>query len=156
MDKDNMNKNQATPEKDAAPVEVKKKTTARKGHKFMHMKQLRYGSLSVVLTVVAILLVMAVNWAFGAIEDRFAWSIDLSYNQKFSISDQTKEVVQGLDQDVKIFTLLQENSNSTLGTMIDEMLTRYQALGHITVENLDIVATRPRPRASRPTIRRCL
>lgn len=140
MDKDNMNKNQATPEKDAAPVEVKKKATARKGHKFMHMKQLRYGSLSVVLTVVAILLVMAVNWAFGAIEDRFAWSIDLSYNQKFSISDQTKEVVQGLDQDVKIFTLLQENSNSTLGTMIDEMLTRYQALGHITVENLDIVA----------------
>ena len=83
MDKDNMNKNQATPEKDAAPVEVKpvevkKKTTARKGHKFMHMKQLRYGSLSVVLTVVAILLVMAVNWAFGAIEDRFACPITRS------------------------------------------------------------------------------
>ena len=152
MDKDNMNKANAeentvqtapetTPDTEKTPKEVKKKARKRKGFKLLHMKQLRYGSLSIVMTVVVILLVMGINWAFGTLEDKFAWSIDLSYNQKFSISDETKEVVAALDQDVKIYTLMQENSTSTLSTMLDEMLTRYQALGdHIKVENLDIVA----------------
>lgn len=147
MDKDNMNKtseqnvNQGAPEGDKAPKDIKKKSATRKKRGgFLHMKQLRYGSLSIVLTVIVILLVMALNWVFGMVEDSFAWSVDLSYNQKFSISDQTREVVQGLDQDVKIYTLLQENSTSSLSTMIEEMLTRYKALGHIQVENLDIVA----------------
>lgn len=151
MDKDNMNKtaeadknvNQGAPEGGNASRDIKKKSAKRKKGGLagiMHMKQLRYGSLSIVLTVVVILLVMALNWVFGMVEESFAWSVDLSPNQKFSISDQTKEVVQGLDQDIKIYTLLQENSTTTLATMIDEMLTRYKALGHIQVENLDIVA----------------
>ena len=145
MDKDNMNKtaeadknvNQGAPEGGNAPKDIKKKSAKRKKGGFagiMHMKQLRYGSLSIVLTVVVILLVMALNWVFGMVEESFAWSVDLSPNQKFSISDQTKEVVQGLDQDIKIYTLLQENSTTTLSTMIDEMLTRY-ILGTADLDN---------------------
>ena len=143
MDKDNMNKadnsvnNDNNGGKKSASSNQKKK---RSMGSIFHAKQLRYGTFSVVLTVIVIVLVMLVNYVFGMVEDSFAWSVDLSYNQKFSISDQTREVVQGLDEDVKIYTLLQENSTTTLSTMLDEMLTRYKALGHITVENLDIVA----------------
>lgn len=153
MDKDNMNKtdntdnavenNQAAPEGGNAPKDIRKKAPkASKGRaaSIFHLKQLRYGSLSVVLTVIVIVLVMLINYVFGVAENNFAWSVDLSYNKKFSISDQTREVVEGLDQEVKIYTLLQENSNSSLSNMLNEMLNRYKAMGHITVQNLDIIA----------------
>ena len=88
---------------------------------------------------------------FGLAESNFAWTIDLSYNQKFSISDATREVVQGLDEEVKIYTLLQENSTSSLNTMLEEMLNRYKALSNnISVQNLDIVANLRRQPSSRP------
>ncbi len=153
MDKDNMTKPenavetnpQTAPGGDKAPRDVMKKSSKKSRKSRMasifHLKQLRYGSLSIVMTVVAIVLVMLINYVFGLAESNFAWTIDLSYNQKFSISDATREVVQGLDQEVKIYTLLQENSTSTLNTMLEEMLIRYKALGNnITVQNLDIVA----------------
>ena len=106
----------------------------------LHLKQLRYGSLSIVITIAVILVVMLFNWVVGMVEDRFAWAIDLSYNKRFSISSQTRDIVSNLDQDVKIYTLMQENSNSTLNTMVDEMIKNYCALGHISSQNLDIVA----------------
>ncbi|MGN1069827.1 MAG: hypothetical protein ACI4P5_05400, partial [Candidatus Fimadaptatus sp.] len=87
MDKDNMNKtaeadknvNQGAPEGGNAPRDIKKSAKRKKGGLagIMHMKQLRYGSPSIVLTVVVILLVMALNWVFGMVEESFAWSVDL-------------------------------------------------------------------------------
>ena len=153
MDKDNMNKPenavetnpQTAPSGDKAPRDVMKKSGKKSKKSRMasifHLKQLRYGSLSIVMTVIVIVLVMLVNYVFGLAESNFAWTIDLSYNQKFSISDATREVVQGLDEEVKIYTLLQENSTSSLNTMLEEMLNRYKALSNnISVQNLDIVA----------------
>lgn len=153
MDKDNMNKPenavetnpQTAPSDDKAPRDVMKKSGKKSKKSRMasifHLKQLRYGSLSIVMTVIVIVLVMLVNYVFGLAESNFAWTIDLSYNQKFSISDATREVVQGLDEEVKIYTLLQENSTSSLNTMLEEMLNRYKALSdNISVQNLDIVA----------------
>lgn len=153
MDKDNMNKPenavetnpQTAPSDDKAPRDVMKKSGKKSKKSRMasifRLKQLRYGSLSIVMTVIVIVLVMLVNYVFGLAESNFAWTIDLSYNQKFSISDATREVVQGLDEEVKIYTLLQENSTSSLNTMLEEMLNRYKALSNnISVQNLDIVA----------------
>ena len=144
MDKDNMkmpenasenvnapqNVNEAKDKAQGAggnPRDVRKKSSKKSRKSRMasifHLKQLRYGSLSIVMTVVVIVLVMLINYVFGLAEENFAWTVDLSYNQKFSISDSTREVVQGLDEEVKIYTLLQENSTSTLNTMLEEMLT---------------------------------
>lgn len=103
-------------------------------------KKIRYGVWSIVLTIAVILVVMLVNYVFGEAEDRFAWTLDLSVNRQFSISDETRSVVEALQEDVHIYTLYSESSSSAQRQMMEEILKHYEAIGHVKTENLDMLA----------------
>ena len=103
-------------------------------------KKLRYGAGSIALTVVVVLVVMLVNYVFGEAEDRFAWTLDLSVNRQFSISAETRSVVEALEEDVHIYTLYSESTSSAQRQMMEEILKRYEAIGHVKTQNLDMLA----------------
>jgi hypothetical protein len=96
-----------------------------------------HGSYSVMLSCVVIALAIIVNLAVSALPSSII-SIDLSSNQLYTLSDETKEIVKNLDQDITIYTLFQDdNTDDTLM----ELLNRYQELSdHIKVKNVDPVA----------------
>ena len=91
--------------------------------------------------MIVIVLVMLVNYVFGLAESNFAWTIDLSYNQKFSISDATREVVQGLDEEGKDIHPAPGELDFVAQHDARGDANRYKALSNnISVQNLDIVA----------------
>src|SRR6185295_18649332 len=61
-------------------------------------RQLRYGSNTAVLIVVVLAILIGVNYLVS----RHPLKKDLTRNQRYSLSDQTKKVVQGLKDDVRI------------------------------------------------------
>jgi ABC-type uncharacterized transport system involved in gliding motility auxiliary subunit len=61
-------------------------------------RQLRYGSNTAVLILVVLAILIGVNY----LATRHPLKKDLTKNQRYSLSDQTKKIVQGLKDDVRI------------------------------------------------------
>ena len=94
--------------------------------KFMKSKKIRYGTNATILTALFIVIVIVLNIAVGMLVDRFpSLKIDLSSNNMFSISQETREAVSKLDQDVKIFLVQSSDSENPL---YNEILNRYKEL----------------------------
>jgi len=93
-------------------------------------RQLRYGGNTFVLVAVVIAILAAVNWIVYRNTKRW----DLTQNQRYSLSDQTKKVVSGLKDDVKI-TYFQRSAALAQG---QDRLKEYQALSpRLKVEYVD-------------------
>lgn len=102
-------------------------------------KKLRYGGYSIVITALVIVLVVALNYAFGALEDRFALSFDMSGNELTELSEETEEILKSIDQPVHIYTVYSPDSaNVSQRIQIETLLGRYAAKNsEITVSNID-------------------
>jgi ABC-type uncharacterized transport system involved in gliding motility auxiliary subunit len=93
-------------------------------------RQLRYGGNSAVLVLVVIGILGALNYLVERHTKRF----DLTKNQRFSLSDQTKKVIQGLKEDVKV-TYFQQSADMSFG---EDRMKEYQAVSpHIKTEFVD-------------------
>lgn len=97
-------------------------------------KKSRNGSYSALLCVVVIAIAVAANLVVSELPSRYI-NIDLSSKGLYSISDESKTIAEGLNQDVKIYVMAAKDSaDATLA----ELLTRYQDLSdHIQVEYVD-------------------
>lgn len=96
-----------------------------------------HGSYSAALSCIVIAIAIIVNMAVQALPSSMI-QIDISGNQVYTLSDQTKDIVKKLDQDVTIYTLFEEDQ--TDDTLL-QLLERYKELSdHITVKNVDPVA----------------
>jgi gliding motility-associatede transport system auxiliary component len=101
--------------------------TGRVGH-----RQVKYGTNTAVLVLVALGLAVAVNY----LAYRHTKSWDFTKNQRYSLSDQTKKVVSGLKEDVKV-TYLARSRELERG---QDRLKPYEALSsRFTVEYVDPV-----------------
>ncbi len=97
-------------------------------------KLFRNGSYSAVLTVIVIAIVVVINVAVNYLPSNWT-RIDLSQEQLFSMSEQTKEVVGGLNEDVTVYFVTQEGSEDDV---LEEMLNQYRALSsHLKVQKVD-------------------
>ncbi len=97
----------------------------------MSKKNFSTGVFSTTFIVVALVLTVVVNLAVNALPSTVT-SIDCSYTKLYSITDQTKDYLKSLDEDVTIYVLAAENQKEA---QIDEMLMRYDDLSkHIRVE----------------------
>jgi ABC-type uncharacterized transport system involved in gliding motility auxiliary subunit len=95
-------------------------------------RQMKYGANAGVLVLVALGLVVAVNY----LAYRHTKSWDFTKNQRYSLSDQTKKVVSGLKEDVKV-TYLTRTRDMERG---QDRLKPYEALSSkFTVEYVDPV-----------------
>lgn len=86
--------------------------------------KLRYGSLSTALLCIAIAILIALNGLFTALEKKYGWRVDHSFNSITSHSETTTQVLANLDTPVHIYALY-ERSKEDLQLM--ELLNRYTA-----------------------------
>ncbi len=83
-------------------------------------RQLKYGTNTLVLVVVVLAILAGVNW----IVSRRSWRVDLTKDQRYSLSDQTRKVLAGLKDDIRI-TYFQRERDMPRG---QDRLKEYQAL----------------------------
>jgi ABC-type uncharacterized transport system involved in gliding motility auxiliary subunit len=95
-------------------------------------RQLKYGTNTFVLVVVVLGILGLVNY----LVDRHTKRFDLTKDQRYSLSDQTRKVLAGLKSDIKI-TYFQRQRDMARG---EDRLKEYTALSpHLKVEFVDPV-----------------
>jgi ABC-type uncharacterized transport system involved in gliding motility auxiliary subunit len=83
-------------------------------------RQLKYGTNTFVLVVAVLAILAGVNW----IASRRSWRVDLTKDQRYSLSDQTRKVLGGLKDEIKVTYFQRERD---MGRAQDR-LKEYQAL----------------------------
>ena len=96
------------------------------------VKNIAPGAYSVSMIAVTIAVAVAVNLFATQIPERFV-SIDVSGTKMFTITDDTKNLLSGLQEDVTIYVLDNEGSD----TRVDNTLSRYADYPHVHVEYVD-------------------
>lgn len=98
------------------------------------VKTLKTGAYSSGMIVAALAITIVVNLLVGQLPSTWT-SLDLTSNKLYSLTDQTKEFLAGMDENVTIYVLVsEENEDSMLGQTLD----RYEAMSeHITVQYVD-------------------
>ena len=100
------------------------------------MRRLRHGSYSVVLTAIVLVAVVVLNLMVEEIPGQFT-QFDFSEKQLSTIGDQTREVLDGLTEDITLYYIVQDGMEDTY---VSRLLERYEdASSHITVEEKDPV-----------------
>lgn len=94
----------------------------------------RIGGYSFLLGIVVLAILIAVNVLASVLPSRFT-QFDISAQQLYSLTSDTKVVVTNLDQDVTIYWITQAGQENTV---IEKLLDRYSDLSdHITVVKKD-------------------
>lgn len=92
---------------------------------------LKYGGYASVITAVAIIMVIVINMVASQLNIKF----DLTKNKLYTISEDTLELLKGIDEDVSIYSVYADGSEISVVT---EILDRYAANSrHVTVSNVD-------------------
>lgn len=96
----------------------------KKHFAFLRDPKFRYGSLSTALLCVAIALLVALNGLFTALEKKYGWRVDYSFNSITSHSAVTEEILAELKLPVHIYALYEKGDEDLL---LFELLNRYAA-----------------------------
>ncbi len=103
-------------------------------NKKLNKKYLKIGSFSMVMTAVVLAAVILLNLFVAEIPSTYT-KYDLSSLQLFSISEETEQILAGVDEDVNVYILTQRGAELANTT---ELLGRYEALNsHIHVSTVD-------------------
>ena len=97
-------------------------------------KNFTMGAYSTGMIAVAVAIVVAANIVIGELPGSWT-TIDITSNKIYSLTEQSKEFIKGMEEDVAIYVLVKEEDRDiTLGQTLD----RYEELSeHITVEYVD-------------------
>lgn len=102
----------------------------------INKKTLKNGSYSVLSTIVVIAVLILVNLIVGELPEKYT-QIDLSDTQLYTITDETEEYINNLEQDVTLYYIVQ---NGNEDSRISKLLDKYEDNSkHITVETKDPV-----------------
>jgi hypothetical protein len=133
--KDKKAKKEKKAKKDKTPKPKKEK-------KPLNTKKLKYGTLATVFTVIVTAIIVAVNLIAQEVTERYDLSMDLTDDDIYSISDETIEYLNGIDQKVEITVLADESAfdDSTLYLkQAAEVIKKYAIYSdEISVEFVDI------------------
>lgn len=92
------------------------------------------GAYSVASIVLAVAVIAVANVAIGEMPASWAM-VDVTSQKIYSLSDQTKEYVKNMDEDVTIYAIVAEDSADSI---LAQTLQRYDDLSeHITVQYVD-------------------
>ncbi|MBQ6550087.1 MAG: Gldg family protein [Lachnospiraceae bacterium] len=100
----------------------------------LHNGKLKRSVLSAIIIAGILLVLILVNVLFGKINVRYT-KFDLTPNQMFNISDQTKAILENLNKDVHIYWIVQsDKEDSTLALLLE----RYRSItDRVIVEKVD-------------------
>lgn len=71
-------------------------------------RKFRLGATATAITVVVAAVIVLVNVVFGILADRFPWTLDLTADQTYSLSEESRSVAEKLSADVKVTVLADE------------------------------------------------
>lgn len=74
----------------------------------INTKKLRYGTASIVITVIVVALVVLLNVIVSALGDRYNMKFDLTPGKNFEITEKTLDYLASLNEDVEICTTVDE------------------------------------------------
>ena len=99
--------------------------------KSMGARRMKYGTNTLVFILIVAAVLVGVNWLANRYPKRF----DVSKDNRFSLSEQTRKIVAGLKADLTL-TYVQRTASSSTGTK--DTLREFQALSpRVKVEFLD-------------------
>ena len=102
----------------------------------MMTRKVKHGGYSAILSVIVVAAVIIINMIAGQMPQHLK-SIDVSGTDLYEISDTTKEVLAGLEQDITIYVV---GNPDRVDDRVRTMVGKYQQLsGHIQVEEIDTV-----------------
>ena len=111
-------------------------------NKFFEKKKFKYGATAIAFTCVCIAAVIIFNVIFSALADKFLWSVDMTSEQLFSLSDATHELLKDTDEEITINfcqpldKLIEDESLN----LVYQCAREYEkAFDNIKVEYLDII-----------------
>lgn len=100
------------------------------------VKSFAMGAYSTITTVIVIAAVAVVNLTASKLPSKYT-SIDVTSNKLYSLTEQTRTLVQGLGEDVTVYVLAAEDNADAV---LKQTLEHYQELsGHFKVEYIDPV-----------------
>lgn len=98
------------------------------------VKNLSFSAYSTGSIILAVAVVAVINIVIGEMPSSWT-SVDVTSQKLYSLTDQTKEFVAAMDEDVTIYALVAEDEQDTT---LGQTLQRYDDLSeHITVEYVD-------------------
>ncbi len=98
----------AEPEK--APEQTEEEKAEAMAHRLARKRRLKYGAYATLITVGVIVAVFVLNVLVSLLTERYPLSIDLTSENMYDISDESKQYLAGLDQDVKLTVLAKESA----------------------------------------------
>lgn len=118
-----------------------KKNTAAKNAVKKDRRGLKYGSISVAISIVFVAVVILINVIVGILTDRYAFKFDMTSDQRFAISRETKDVLKDMEHNITVYVFATEDKYRSLyyGNEIVEILYRYEAAsdGKLTLQFVD-------------------
>ncbi len=123
-------------EETSAPAEEKKPEKPEKPKKNrknpFRSRKFKYGSLSVIFTVICIAAVVLVNVILNLVLDRFNVEADLTTNKVFTLSEDTENYVKGVNDEITLYVTAEKdnlrNSDETLYEQIVAYLDKMETL----------------------------
>ena len=97
-------------------------------------RRLKNGGFAVAMCAVAVALVIFLNLIVGALPAGKT-QFDLTSTKLYTLSDQSRELVRAVDEDITMYFITTENARDNT---VDQLLTNYAELfDHIKVVNID-------------------
>jgi len=110
--------------------------------RFFSSRAFQQGSAATAITILFIAVVVAFNLFVGALADRHQWRLDLTVDQAFVLTDESRQFLAEMDTDVTIYVLMPETTLTASGDYFiqaNEVIRQYAALSpHITVRYIDL------------------
>lgn len=103
--------------------------------KTVHMIALKGGAYSLTLTIIVLAILVVIN-IMASVLPATLTKLDISSSKLYSITSNTKVVVNALDQDVTIYWIVQNDKEDSV---IENLLEKYDSLS----EHIDIVKKNP-------------
>lgn len=104
-------------------------------NKLFNDKRFKYGTYSVVVTLIFIAILIVINLIIG----QFNKSFDFTEKEIFSLSDETNTVLDNIDRDINVYTLFKTGSSEAIIGRVNQIIDKYaQTNSHIKVENRDL------------------
>lgn len=109
---------------------------------FFHSQKFRYGSIATLFTVIVLVAIFVVNVIATVVTNKYPVKVDLTQSKAFQLTEETMELLKGLDTDVEITLLENEQdfaSYNSYFAQANEILKLYSKhSSRIKVNYLDL------------------
>lgn len=113
----------------------------------INTKKLKYGTAAMAITIAVIVLVVLINVIIALVSDRVNMNLDLTPNKDFAITDETKDYLASLTENVEICTTVDETyfqtSESKYIKQAYEVLKKYAAGSDLVTLNFVDMTVNP-------------